>query len=186
MPPVVKALRHLRTKVAAPGLCPTRPESLIEAGLMTERPPHLSPGVKPALDVAGGRDPCGLSRLHRHGRSLSIGTIEHNPLARCGRKLMEHPAFADMLSQIRIGRVQRARNAPVLLPFSALPEINKDHIRPIEQGNSRFGRHGPAPSSDLVLSETDMHVGGNRQGIVVCLGWGASSCSSSPCTHRPI
>src|SRR4051794_28632543 len=129
---------------------------------MTERPPRFSPGVKPALDVAGGRDPCGFSRLPPPGRSLSIGTIEHNPLARCCRKLMEHPAFADMLPQIRIGSVQRARNAPVLLPFSALPQIDKDHIRPIEQGKSRFGRHGPAPSSDLVLSETDMHVGGNR------------------------
>src|SRR3954465_12908794 len=116
---------------------------------MTERPPRLSPGVKPALDVAGGRDPCGLSRLHRHGRSLPIGTIEHNPLARCCREFMEHPAFADMLPQIRIGSVQRTRNAPVLLPFSALPEINKDYVRSVEQGNSCFGRHGPAPSSDL-------------------------------------
>src|SRR3954466_16268769 len=122
---------------------------------MTERPPRLSPGVKPALDVAGGRDPCGLSRLHRHGGSLSIGTIKHNPLARCGRKLMEHPAFADMLSQIRIEPVERTWNAAVLLPFSALPEINKDHIRPIHKGTSRFGRNGPAPPGVLVLSETD-------------------------------
>ena len=63
-----------------------------------------------------GGDQAGVLRgLHRHGRALAEGAIEHDALVGRARELVQDAAGADILLQVAVGRVQRARDAAVLL-----------------------------------------------------------------------
>ena len=91
----------------------------------TQRPAGLAPGVEPALDVAGGGNSRLLGGLHRHGRALAEGAIEHDaPAGRAG-ELVEHAARPDISREIRIGRVQRARDDAVALALAPLAQVDE-------------------------------------------------------------
>ena len=65
-----------------------------------------------------------LRRLHRHGRALAERAVEHHALAGRRRQFVQHAAGADILRQIRIGRMQRAGNDAVLLALAFLAQID--------------------------------------------------------------
>ena len=63
-----------------------------DVGSPRQRPVGLAPGVEAAVDVAGADNPRILRRLHRHGRALAEGAVEHNLLSgRCGRSAPDCP-----------------------------------------------------------------------------------------------
>jgi hypothetical protein len=64
--------------------------------LPRQRTVGLLPGVDAALDMAGGLQTGILRRLHRHGRALAEGTVEHDALAGRRRELLQHAAGANM------------------------------------------------------------------------------------------
>lgn len=95
------------------------------------------PGAEAAIDMTAIYEPCLLCGLGRHGRTLAIGTIEDDSLARCGSQLVEQAARRDPLSEIRIGHVDRVGNDPVTLTLGAVAQV--DERRPV-------GRRAPGPS----------------------------------------
>ena len=80
-----------------------------------------------------------LRGLHRHGRALAEGAVEHQPLAGRLGQLVQHAARADVLLQARIGHMQRARDDAVALALGALAQVDQRDVRLADQ------RRAPAP-----------------------------------------
>ena len=49
------------------------------------------------------------------------------------RELVQHAAGADIFLQVAVGRVQRARNAAVLLALARLAQVDEGDVRPADQ-----------------------------------------------------
>src|SRR6185437_946489 len=83
-----------------------------------ERPVGLFPGVDAAFDVAGAPEAGVLRSLYGHGRAFAKCTVEDDPLTGRCRQFVQHSAGADVLLQVRIGRVQGARNSAMALALA--------------------------------------------------------------------
>src|SRR5690242_7598516 len=123
MRPVNSMSRTAESPISTP---PIAAETGVKLVMKTTRllpcygPVRLFPSVDAALDVAGGSKARVLRSLHRHRRALAEGAIEQDPLAGRRGQFVQHAAGADVLLQIRVRCVQRARNDAVFVAFALL------------------------------------------------------------------
>src|SRR5262249_54072827 len=111
----------------------------------------LLPGIDAALDVTRGDDARALCRLHRHGRALSEGAVEYQPLAGGAGQFVQHAAGTHVVGEIGVRRVERTGNEAVLLALAPLAQIDEGRVAAPEQLQRIAGSDGPAAARDLLV-----------------------------------
>src|ERR1700736_1605165 len=122
--------------------------------LMTDRAAGRFPGGDAALQVARRRELRVLRRLHRHGRALAEGAVEHEPLAGRFGEFVQHAAGADVFLQARIGHVQGARDDAVTLALVLLAQVDERDVGLADEREALLGGNRPAAPRDLRLMES--------------------------------
>src|SRR6187431_342145 len=92
---------------------------------MFDRTTRGLPGGNATVDVTGV-DASLPRRLDRHGGAFAVGTEEDDPPVDPERP--QQSARFEIVPQLRIGFVQRARNGAVPLALRLLPEVDEDDI----------------------------------------------------------